>query len=337
MKPLAILKSLITTAIFALFAGCGGTSDLQTAAPSDGLSTGKITASIAWNSVSKTVESAPAGVTTMRFIVSGSGISPALQKDFAASAGVGIIDGVPAGTARTLTVQGINSSGTITHQGAAANITVQAGQTSDAGTITMVANSAPVANAGSAQSVTVGSLVSLDGSASSDANSDALSFKWAFTSKPGGSSAALSSATAVKPTFTPDVVGSYAVSLTVNDGKVDSTAASVTITASAANVAPVANAGTAQSVVVGSAVTLDGSASSDANGDTLTYSWSITTRPAGSSAALSSATAASPTFTPDVVGSYTASLTVNDGKLGSTAATVSITAIANNGSITVRW
>jgi cyclophilin family peptidyl-prolyl cis-trans isomerase len=95
---------------------------------------------------------------------------------------------------------------------------------------------------------------------------------------------------------------------------------------SVANAAPVANAGVAQNVVVGSVVTLDGSASTDANSDPLTYAWTLTSIPAGSLAALSSLTAAKPTFTADVAGTYVASLTVNDGKVTSTAVTNSITA-----------
>jgi len=200
-----------------------------------------------------------------------------------------------------------------------------------------VANAAPVANAGTAQNVIAGAVVTLDGSASSDANGDSLTYSWGVTSKPGGSSAALSSATVVKPTFTADAAGSYVVNLVVNDGKGNSTAATVTITASVANAAPVANAGTAQSVIAGAVVTLDGSASSDANGDSLTYSWGVTSKPGGSSAALSSATVVKPTFTADVPGTYVFNLLVNDGKVNSTAATVSITSIANQGSVTITW
>jgi hypothetical protein len=97
-------------------------------------------------------------------------------------------------------------------------------------------NSAPVANAGTAQSVVAGAVVTLDGSASSDANGDLLTYSWSFTSKPNGSSAALSSATVAKPTLTPDVAGAYVFNLVVNDGKVNSVAATATVTAVTASV-----------------------------------------------------------------------------------------------------
>jgi hypothetical protein len=116
-----------------------------------------------------------------------------------------------------------------------------------------------------------GTTTTLDGSASSDANGDALTYKWIMISKPLTSTAALSSDTAIKPTFVADKSGTYVLSLQVSDGKLSSNLSYVTISAGAANLAPVASAGTAQTVARGATVTLDGSASSDANGDTLIY------------------------------------------------------------------
>jgi len=94
----------------------------------------------------------------------------------------------------------------------------------------------------------------------------------------------------------------------------------------AANIAPVANAGALQNVVAGTQVTLNGSAS-DANGDSLTYAWTLTSKPAGSAAALSSATSPTPTFRADIAGTYVATLVVNDGKVDSSPSAVTVTVI----------
>jgi len=192
-------------------------------------------------------------------------------------------------------------------------------------------NAVPVASAGTNQNVTAATLTTLDGTASTDADLDGLSYTWSLISKPSSSNAALSSTTSPKPTFTPDVAGTYVASLVVSDGKDRSPTAVVTVIASASNSAPVANAGAAQSVSIAAVVTLNGTGSTDANGDTLTYRWTLTSKPTSSTAALSSATVASPTFTADLAGSYVASLVVNDSKVDSTnTSTVTITASAAN-------
>lgn len=189
-----------------------------------------------------------------------------------------------------------------------------------------IANSAPVAHAGVDQNVAIGSTVTLDGSASSDADGDNLVFSWSFTSRPEGSNATLSSTSAVKPTFMADMEGDYVLRLVVNDGLVNSHPTSVTISAATANSAPVANPGVDQNVATGSTVTLDGSASSDTDGDTLTFSWNFIARPGGSNAFLSSITSIKPTFVADVEGDYVVRLVVNDGKTNSQPNTVTVTA-----------
>ena len=95
----------------------------------------------------------------------------------------------------------------------------------------------------------------------------------------------------------------------------------------AGNSAPVANAGPDQSVDVGTAVTLDGTGSSDPDGDPLSYNWAFVSRPSGSSASLSGASTATPTFTPDVEGDYLVELTVSDGNGGSDTDQVTVTAM----------
>jgi hypothetical protein len=188
---------------------------------------------------------------------------------------------------------------------------------------------APVANAGAAQSVVSGTTVTLDSTASSAAAGKTLTYAWTLVSKPAGSTAALVSPTAAKPTIVVDLAGSYVASVIVSDGTSDSSAAAVTITvtASDANASPIADLGLPQRVVIGAIVSLDGSASSDANGDPLTYSWTLTTIPSGSLATLTSLTEVRPSFIADLAGTYVASLSVNDGKVSSVIQTTTITSV----------
>jgi hypothetical protein len=78
-------------------------------------------------------------------------------------------------------------------------------------------NQPPIANAGPDQTVTVGTLVTLDGRRSSDPDGDPITFQWRFVSIPEGSAATLTDADKAQATFTPDVVGEYILSLTVTD------------------------------------------------------------------------------------------------------------------------
>lgn len=100
------------------------------------------------------------------------------------------------------------------------------------------------------------------------------------------------------------------------------------------NVPPTASVGSPQGVLVGKTVKLDGSASSDANGDALTYAWSIVTRPSGSVASLVAPASAKPSFVADIVGSYVFSLTVSDGKANSAPVTTTVNVSATNLTIT---
>jgi predicted GH43/DUF377 family glycosyl hydrolase len=93
---------------------------------------------------------------------------------------------------------------------------------------------------------------------------------------------------------------------------------------------PVANAGSAQSVMTGATVTLDASASSASTGKTLTYAWLLTSKPAGSAATLAASTSPKPTFLADTAGVYVASAIVNDGTTTSSATAVTVTASAVN-------
>ncbi len=96
----------------------------------------------------------------------------------------------------------------------------------------------------------------------------------------------------------------------------------------AANAPPVADAGPDQHVLTGQTVQLDGSRSRDADGDPLTYRWSLAMRPPQSAALLTNADTANPTFVADVAGTYEVQLVVDDGQGGSATAATTVTATA---------
>ena len=175
-------------------------------------------------------------------------------------------------------------------------------------------NVAPVANAGIDRSLQIGETAVLDGSASSDANGDALTYAWSVTARPSGSAATVTDATQPVARLVPDLAGDYTLSLVVNDGALASAQDTVqlTVVASGSNRAPTADAGIDQNVSVGTVVTLDGSASWDPDGNLVTYVWTLDSKPANSAAAIVDASSPRPSLTPDVAGTYTASLVVID-------------------------
>ena len=118
--------------------------------------------------------------------------------------------------------------------------------------------------------------------------------------------------------------GTYAIRLIVSDGRTNSAPYDFTISIDRPNAQPVANAGLDQSAGIDQTVTVNGSESYDVDGDTITFSWFLTT-PDGSIASLTDSSSVRPSFTPDIFGEYTAHLTVSDGNLVSEPQTVTIT------------
>ena len=193
--------------------------------------------------------------------------------------------------------------------------------------VVSTSNSMPMADAGTNQALSKeGNTVQLDGSQSFDPDGDLITYAWSITSRPPFSSAVLDDPTAVKPTFVADSLGTYIIELIVTDSHgLDSFTDEVVV--SSENVAPVADAGVNQIVLVGDTVNLDGSGSYDVNMDPLTYSWSMTSMPKNSLTELTGSETASPNFIPDTEGFYTISLVVNDGFLDSDPSNITIYAI----------
>jgi len=187
------------------------------------------------------------------------------------------------------------------------------------------ANATPVADAGTSQTVKEGNSATLDGTGSSDPDGDAITFAWTITVKPDGSSATLADPGKDKASFTADLPGDYMVQLVVTDSQGAASDPAEVLVKSTPNSAPVANAGEDQGIAdIGTTVQLDGSQSTDPDGDAITFAWAITTKPDGSLAALSDSAADKPTFVADVRGDYVIELVVNDGLISSAPDSVSV-------------
>jgi len=187
-------------------------------------------------------------------------------------------------------------------------------------------NQVPVADAGVGQNVYLGQMVYLNGAASSDSDGDVIvSYTWTFDSVPSGSffAAVGTTLTGVAPNFTPDLVGDYMLSLVVNDGALNSAAATVLVTASQ-NLAPIATA--TAPVTTGDVpltVSFDASASYDPEGGIVSYSWNFADPATGVN---NISILPNPVHTFNTAGTYTVLVDVIDDFGNVTQASVSIIA-----------
>jgi hypothetical protein len=120
-------------------------------------------------------------------------------------------------------------------------------------------NSPPVAAVEAVSGVLRGDTVVLDGSGSSDADGDSLTFVWTLTAVPAGSGAALSSSDDAHPSFVADRVGNYAVTLVVSDGSETSAPDVAALTVDAPSPTVVLSSPANLAVVTTSPVTVTGS------------------------------------------------------------------------------
>ena len=194
----------------------------------------------------------------------------------------------------------------------------------------------PTADAGFMVNGAPGQAFLFDGSQSSG---DSLTFAWSVVNGPA--SAELYDADTAWPTLLPDAEGIYTLNLTVCDvrGACDEAETFAHVGASASsrqrlmsapsfggklhsglkpfgdNDPPVAEASARRNFASMSTIKLDGTASSDPNGDTLRYRWRFVSRPADSAltdADIQDNTAALASFTADVEGTWQVKLTVRD-------------------------
>ena len=166
----------------------------------------------------------------------------------------------------------------------------------------------------------------MDPGFASDPNGDLLNYDWSVIARPGSSSASMQAPADDYAVFTTDVSGHYLVQLALTDpfGEVSYATQFIGTNSGGGPIGPAAEAGPAQTVAVGDTVELDGARSSDVDQSTVTFSWALLSKPAGSAAFLSDAAAVRPTFVADQDGLYVAQLIVHDGGEASPPDTVVI-------------
>ena len=181
----------------------------------------------------------------------------------------------------------------------------------DSDEVTITVHDAPIADAGSDQTVLVGETVSFDGSGSSDPDGGNLTYSWDF-----GTDATPATGSVEMPSCTYSTIGTKTVTLTVTDDEGATASDTVTITV---HKAPIADAGSDQRVAVGSEVTFNGSGSSDPDGGNLTYSWDF-----GADADPETAEGVMPFCIYSARGAKTVILTVTDDEGATASDTVTI-------------
>ena len=205
------------------------------------------------------------------------------------------------------------------------------GDSQASGGATTSVNHHPSAQITALEDLVPGQATSLDGSGSSDPDGDSLSYHWMQTEGPA---LAISGDNEPTLSFTVPTVTQatqYTFELTVNDGALSSNASiSFQLTppddnggnngsGGSTNQKPTAIIAGLSNCLSGQSVTVDGSASSDPDGDTLSYLW---TQVSGPSLSFSDASSQTPSFVAPMVTQpqqITLQLSVSDGALSNSA------------------
>ncbi len=176
-------------------------------------------------------------------------------------------------------------------------------------------NSAPTANAGANQSITLPSNATLSGSASDDGlPSNSLTTLWSQISGPGAASFGNANALITPVSFSS--AGTYVLRLTTNDSELTDTDDVVVVVnpAPPVNQAPTVSAGANQTITLPESVNLSGSVNDDGlPSGTLTSTWSQVSGSGTVSFGDANSAATSASFSTS--GTYVLRLTGNDGAL----------------------
>jgi len=152
--------------------------------------------------------------------------------------------------------------------------------------------------------------------------SDTLVFTWSFLQTPVGSAVDVTSLsdnrsnTAVRPIFTPDVLGDYVLTLQLSDDNGDSDEVIVVVSVIAGNEPPVADCGGSYVAEVGTAVVINGSNAYDPENQPLEYEWTLSTPDCSTldSGDLRNTNGANPSFVPDCEEPFEVTMVVGDSE-----------------------
>ncbi len=192
-------------------------------------------------------------------------------------------------------------------------------------TAVRVRNVAPTADAGPDQVLDAGTIVTLDGSASRDPNEDSLRFSWR---QAGGDPVQIQGADRAQASFVPWNSGALRFELVVCDAELCSLPDAVEVVVHGTNHVPTAVAGPDLTANVFETVVLDGSASSDPDGDALEFFWTQVDGP--EQVALEGSAEARARFEPWKAGLYRFELVVSDGEDSSLPDSVAVTVLDGN-------
>ncbi len=176
-------------------------------------------------------------------------------------------------------------------------------------TVEVGENILPIAHPGSYPSVLRGETVSLDGSNSTDPDGIIISWEWSSTSH----TITFQGQNTTAPSFVAMETGIYVISLRVEDSNHTWSQPESTEIISEEpyfNDRPVADAGEDLEAFVGDLVELDGSGSSDPNGNIVQYNWTCTSH----QVQLSERLTARPSFVPRSADIYIFTLSVSDNE-----------------------
>ena len=183
------------------------------------------------------------------------------------------------------------------------------------------------------QSVTLGALVQLSTEARVCAEGDSAE---SAPVESGIDSGDLDLTDPAAPTFVPDVVGTYVLSVVATDSEGTRSAAEyIAVAVTSGNSAPVADCGPNLTAESGDRVVFDGSASRDPEGAALDYAWALASGPDCTALVVGADnvfehTTSRASVVPDCAGVYVMGLTVSDGGAWSPVDYCSVTVGADN-------